>query len=59
LLAWTAPARAALGIDVTLPGQNGAQRQREALERGASIRDVYAGEVAATQATYAPEGVTT
>ena len=54
LLAWTAPARAALGIDVALPAQNGAQRQRGALAAGAPIQDVYAEEVALTQRTYAP-----
>jgi carboxylate-amine ligase len=59
LLAWTAPARAALGIDVSLPGRNGAQRQRDALERGMGIREVYAAEVLATQRSYAGEGVTT
>jgi carboxylate-amine ligase len=56
LLAWTAPARASLGIDCSLPARNGAQRQREALEGGASIQDVYAAELAATQRTYAAEG---
>src|SRR3954454_4557834 len=59
LLAWTAPARAALGIDVTLPSRNGTQRQRDGLERGATIEEVYAAEVAATQRSYAGEGVTT
>jgi carboxylate-amine ligase len=59
LLAWTAPARAALGIDVNLPDRNGAQRQRDALQRGASIREVYGAEVLATQRSYAGEGVTT
>jgi glutamate---cysteine ligase / carboxylate-amine ligase len=59
LLAWTAPARAALGIDVSLPSRNGAQRQRDALERGAGIEEVYAAEVAATQRSYAGEGVAT
>ena len=38
LLAWTAPARAALGIEPALPGENGAQRQRRALAEGASMR---------------------
>jgi carboxylate-amine ligase len=56
LLAWTAPARASLGIDCSLPERNGAQRQRDALEGGASIEDVYAAELAATQRTYAAEG---
>jgi carboxylate-amine ligase len=59
LLAWTAPARAACGIDVTLPERNGAQRQRDAVERGASIEEVFAAEVAATQKSYAGEGVAT
>jgi carboxylate-amine ligase len=60
LLAWTAPARAALGgIEPALPSENGAQRQRRALEAGASMEDVYAAEVAATQRTYAGEGVRT
>ena len=39
------PARAALGIDPALPGQNGAQRQRAALAEGASIEEVFAAEV--------------
>ena len=59
LLAWTAPARASLGIDVALPAMNGAQRQREALAGGASIAEVYEAEVEATQRTYAAEGVRT
>jgi glutamate---cysteine ligase / carboxylate-amine ligase len=59
LIAWTAPARSALGIDVALPGENGAQRQRRALEAGATMQEVYAAEVAATQRSYAGEGVKT
>jgi len=59
LLAWTAPARGSLGIDPVLPERNGAQRQRDALEAGASIREAFAAEVATTQATYAAQGVTT
>jgi carboxylate-amine ligase len=54
LLEWTAPARAALGIDVELPAENGAQRQRRA---GASVADVFAAEVALTQSTYGHERV--
>lgn len=57
LLAWTAPARATLGIDLTLPSETGAQRQRRALEGGASIEKVYAAEVAETQRSYAAQGV--
>jgi glutamate---cysteine ligase / carboxylate-amine ligase len=59
LLAWTAPARVALGIDLTLPEENGAQRQRAALAAGASIEEVFAAEVAETQRTYAAEEVRT
>jgi carboxylate-amine ligase len=60
LLAWTAPARVALGgIEPALGSENGAQRQRRALEAGASIEEVYAAEVAATQRSYAGEGVRT
>jgi glutamate---cysteine ligase / carboxylate-amine ligase len=59
LLAWTGPARGALGIDVELPEQNGAQRQREAVEQGMSIEEAYAAEVAVTQHSYAREGVAT
>src|SRR3954454_9832748 len=59
LMAWTGPARAALGIEVSLPGQNGAQRQRDALGRGMSPREVFSAEVMAAQRSYAGEGVTT
>ena len=59
LLAWTAPARNALGIDPSIADRNGAQRQREALEGGASIQEVFAAEVATTQSSYAAQGVTT
>jgi carboxylate-amine ligase len=57
LMAWTAPARAALGISVELPERNGAQRQRMALERGRTIEETYAAEVAVTNRSYAAEGV--
>jgi glutamate---cysteine ligase / carboxylate-amine ligase len=53
LLEWTAAARAALGIEVSLPAQNGAQRQRAMLKAGASLREVYGASVAATRETYA------
>jgi glutamate---cysteine ligase / carboxylate-amine ligase len=59
LLAWTAPARAALGIECALPAENGAQRQRRALEEGVSIEAVYEAEVAETLRTYAAEEVRT
>jgi glutamate---cysteine ligase / carboxylate-amine ligase len=59
LLAWTMPARMALGIDVALPEENGAQRQRRRHAEGTTIEDVYAAEVELTQRTYAAEEVTT
>jgi carboxylate-amine ligase len=59
LLAWTTPARMALGIEVALPEENGAQRQKRQLAEGASIEDIYAAEVELTQRTYAAEEVTT
>ncbi len=58
LLAWTAPARAMLSLDVSLPAGTGAQRQRRALAGGASIEEVFAAEVSETQRTYAGARVT-
>ncbi len=58
LLAWTAPARSMLSVDVSLPPENGAQRQRRALAGGASIEEVFASEVSDTQRTYAGTRVT-
>ncbi|HEX5147025.1 MAG TPA: YbdK family carboxylate-amine ligase [Conexibacter sp.] len=57
LLAWTAPVRGELGIEVALPDANGAQRQRRRLETGASIEDVYAATVRETRETYAQEAI--
>ena len=59
LLAWTAPARSALGVEVVLPEENGAQRQKRALAEGATMEDIYAAEVALSQRTYAAEEVAT
>ena len=53
LLDWTAPVRAELGIEVSLPALNGAQRQRRMSEAGVSLQEIYAGIVAQTQETYA------
>jgi glutamate---cysteine ligase / carboxylate-amine ligase len=55
LLAWTAPARAQLGIDPAVPAENGAQRQ----PRVGDIRKAFAAEVELTHQTYAREEVTT
>ncbi len=57
LLAWTAPVRGELGIEVALPEHNGAQRQRRLLESGASMEDVYAATVRETRETYAQEAI--
>jgi carboxylate-amine ligase len=53
------PAREALertaawaGVDLALPERNSAQRQRESLAGGATMRDVYAAVVEETQRTY-------
>jgi carboxylate-amine ligase len=53
LLEWTAPMRAELGIEVSLPELNGAQRQRRILESGLTLPDVYGAMVAQTRDTYA------
>jgi len=57
------PARAALeqllawcGTGVALPELNGAQRQRRALDGGASLREVYAETVRETRASYPASG---
>jgi glutamate---cysteine ligase / carboxylate-amine ligase len=52
LLQWTAPARSALGIDIALPAETGAQRQRRVLREGGSIEDAFAAEVELTHSTY-------
>ncbi len=59
LLAWTAPARNLLGIDPVLPLRGGAQRQRDAQARGASIAEVFAAEVETTRSSYAGQEVAT
>jgi carboxylate-amine ligase len=57
VLEWSAPARAALDLDVELPQLNGAQRARRALEAGETIEAIYREAVAETRRTYVPEGV--
>ncbi|MEA2495356.1 MAG: glutamate---cysteine ligase / carboxylate-amine ligase [Thermoleophilaceae bacterium] len=52
LLDWTAPARSALGIDVAPPSENGAQRQRRAIDAGKSVEEIFKAEVQLTQSTY-------
>ena len=53
LLEWTAPARAELGIEISLPALNGAQRQRRMIDAGMGIAEIYASMVAQTRETYA------
>ncbi len=53
LSAWTAPARAELGLEVALPELNSAQRQRRMIEAGLDMREIYASTVRDTQETYA------
>ena len=55
LWGWTAPVRRELRIDPALDGDNGAQRQRAALEDGGDLREVYAATVRETMTTYAQE----
>jgi glutamate---cysteine ligase / carboxylate-amine ligase len=55
LLAWTAPVRAELGIEPSFPALNGAQRQRRAIDSGASMQEVFAAAVRETSQTYVQE----
>jgi carboxylate-amine ligase len=57
LVEWTAPAREALGLDMSPAEANGAQRARTALAGGASIEEIYREAVAETRRTYVPESV--
>ena len=57
LLVWSAPARAAFGLEVepALGEPNGAQRQRAMIEGGASMREAFQRCVRDTRATYSEE----
>ncbi len=55
LAAWTAPVRAELGLDPAFPEQNGAQRQRQMIEAGATREEVFAASVRETRQTYSEE----
>jgi carboxylate-amine ligase len=55
LAAWTAPIRAELGIELAFPERNGAQRQRQMIETGATREEVFAASVAETLQTYSEE----
>jgi carboxylate-amine ligase len=50
--------RAELGIEPSFPVLNGAQRQRRAIDAGASMQEVYAAAVRETSQTYVQEAET-
>jgi glutamate---cysteine ligase / carboxylate-amine ligase len=58
LLQWTAPVRAELGIEPSFPALNGAQRQRRAIDAGATMQEVFAAAVRETSQTYVQEAKT-
>jgi glutamate---cysteine ligase / carboxylate-amine ligase len=55
LAAWSEPMRGELGIELTFPERNGAQRQRRMIEGGATREEVFAASVAETQESYSEE----
>jgi carboxylate-amine ligase len=55
LASWTAPVRAEMGIDFLFPERNGAQRQRQMIEAGATREEVFAASVAETRESYSEE----
>jgi glutamate---cysteine ligase / carboxylate-amine ligase len=57
LLTWTAPVRGEIGIDPVFPERNGAQRQRQMIEAGATREEVFAASVSEARESY-PEEVT-
>jgi carboxylate-amine ligase len=55
IVEWAEPARDALGLEVSLPAENGAQRSRRSFEDGTPLAEVYREVVADTRRTYVPE----
>jgi carboxylate-amine ligase len=55
LAMWTSPIRAELGIEPGFPERNGAQRQRQLIETGATREEVFAAATEETRQTYAQE----
>ena len=55
LATWTSPMRAELGIEPSFPDRNGAQRQRQLIEAGATREEVFAAATEETRQTYAQE----
>jgi carboxylate-amine ligase len=58
LLQWTAPVRAEMSLEPSFPALNGAQRQRRAIDAGASMQEVFAAAVRETSQTYVQEAKT-
>ncbi len=58
LLQWTAPVRAEMGLEPSFPALNGAQRQRRAIDAGATMQEVFATAVRETSQTYVQEAKT-
>ena len=58
LLGWTAPVRTEMGIEPAFPALNGAQRQRRAIDAGATMQEVYGAAVRETSQTYVQEAET-
>ena len=58
LLSWTEPMRDELGLEVMLPGENGAQRQRVMIAAGMDVHEIYAAVQAETRATYSQSPAT-
>jgi glutamate---cysteine ligase / carboxylate-amine ligase len=58
LLQWTAPVRAEMGSEPSFPALNGAQRQRRAIDAGATMQEVFAAAVRETSETYVQEAKT-
>jgi carboxylate-amine ligase len=52
---WTTPVRVELGIEPAFGERNGAQRQRQMIEAGATREEVFAASVEETRQTYAQE----
>ncbi len=55
LAAWTEPMRGELGIELAVPGRNGAQRQRRMIDAGAAREEVFAASVQETRESYPQE----
>lgn len=59
LLEWTSPVRVELGIEADLAARNHAQLLREEYERSGDLHELFAANVASTQASYGRGGVQT